>query len=1188
MGTLIRSTDWSKTALGPTDQWPSSVLTVVNLMLSSSYPISLLLGPELRQLYNDAYVPLLGTKKHPGILGRPIKDGWPEAWHVIGPYFQSVLDTGTAVGMEDLLVPMDRDGYMEETYFSFSFDPFRDDHRRVGGVFCACRDTTRQVLHERRLRVLREHATQTANARSVSAAIEASCRSLAENNPDLPFVLAYLPGADETFRLAASAGVPDAAAASLARVDGEGGPWPLARVIRTGEWLVNDLPRALENLPSDTFPPRGAVVVPVRRPGQLDPLACLVVGLNPRRALDDDYRNFLESVAGQVASSLVNARAYEEANAKAEALAELDRAKATFLGNVSHEFRTPLTLMLAPIQDMLGAPPGAVIDPVAVELLHRNALRLQKLVNTLLEFSRIEAGRVEALYEPVDLSALTAELASSFRAAIERAGLELVVDCPPLPEAVYVDRDMWEKIVLNLLSNAFKFTFEGSVTVRLRVATEGVRFEVADTGTGIADEALPRLFERFHRIEGARSRSHEGSGIGLALIQELVRQHGGSVEVTSRVGAGTTFSVLLPRGAAHPPEARVCAVRTLASTPLGAEAYVTEALRWALPAVDLRAAPPASTVSQSGEKASPERIVFADDNADMRDYVARLLGERWIVETVRDGVEALASVQRSPPALVVCDLMMPTLDGFGLIAAMRADAALRATPIIILSARAGEEEIAKGLSSGANDYIAKPFSARELLVRVASTLALARVAHETQALKDAQARHVAALFEHAPVAICVLRGPDHVFEVANPRYAALLPGRSLLNRPVREVMPEVAGQGIFELLDRVYETGEPHVGRSVRLMMAGEDGHPEEQFFDFAYEAIPGEDGKTESVLVVGYDVTDLARARRDAESANRTKEEFFAILGHELRNPLAPITTALQLMRLRGDSSLMKERNIIERQVAQITRLVDDLLDVSRITRGKVNLKRVPIELADVVAKGIEMASPLLEQRCQHLDVDVAAEGLPVYGDASRLAQVVSNLLTNAAKYTEPGGRVRVVAEKKSERVLLRVVDSGMGIAPEMLDRVFEPFAQEGQALDRAQGGLGLGLTVVANLVKLHDGTVTALSAGRGHGSTFTIDLPLSEIPAIAAQAAVPPESRRRGAGALRVLVVDDNSDAADTLADALAALGCDSRVAHDGAEAIRIAVEYEPQVALLDIGLPVMDGYELAARLREAPRRA
>ncbi len=399
-------------------------------------------------------------------------------------------------------------------------------------------------------------------------------------------------------------------------------------------------------------------------------------------------------------------------------------------------------------------------------------------------------------------------------------------------------------------------------------------------------------------------------------------------------------------------------------------------------------------------------------------------------------------------------------------------------------------------------------------------------------------------------------------------------------------MPELADQGLLDRLDRVYATGEPVLGRSVRLLLTDADGHEAERFFDFAYEAMPGEDGSVDSVLVVVFEVTDFTRARREAESANRSKDEFFAVLGHELRNPLAPITTALQLMRLRGDTALLKERTLIERQVAQLTRLVDDLLDVSRITRGQVEMKRVPTDLAEVIAKGIEMASPLLQQRRHRLAVDVPAEGLVVEGDAGRLAQVVSNLLTNAAKYTEPGGRVWLNAQKKGQRVLLRVEDTGIGIAPEMLQRVFEPFTQESQALDRAQGGLGLGLTIVATLVKMHDGTVTAYSAGRGTGSMFTVNLPLSDLPAIAAQDSSIPASRRRRAGALRVLVVDDNADSADMLSEAIGMLGCDTRVAHDGASALRIADEYHPQVALLDIGLPVMDGYELGRA--SAPRSA
>jgi len=306
-----------------------------------------------------------------------------------------------------------------------------------------------------------------------------------------------------------------------------------------------------------------------------------VLGANPYRALDEAQMQFLEMTTGHIANAIASARAYEEERKRAEALAELDRAKTTFFSNVSHEFRMPLTLMLSPLEELLAT--EGVIPPEQhqqIELIHRNSLRLLKLVNTLLDFSRIEAGRVQAVYEPTDLAAYTAELASVFQSVIEQAGLRFIVTCEPLTAAVYVDRQMWEKIVLNLLSNAFKFTFAGEIAVSLRQRQNKVELTVRDTGIGIPSAELPRLFERFHRVEGARGRTQEGSGIGLALVQELVRLHGGQVQVESIEGQGTTFTVTIPTGMAHLPSDRIQATRTLASTALGAAPYVEEALRW--------------------------------------------------------------------------------------------------------------------------------------------------------------------------------------------------------------------------------------------------------------------------------------------------------------------------------------------------------------------------------------------------------------------------------------------------------------------------------------------------------------------------------------------------------------------------------------------------------------------------------
>ncbi|MGH7319393.1 MAG: ATP-binding protein, partial [Candidatus Rokuibacteriota bacterium] len=360
------------------------------------------------------------------------------------------------------------------------------------------------------------------------------------------------------------------------------------------------------------------------------------------------------------------------------------------------------------------------------EVAHRNAMRLLRLVNSLLDFSRIEAGRVDAVYEPVDLAALTADLASVFRSAVERAGLKLIVDCATLGRPVHVDRDMWEKIVLNLLSNAFKFTFEGGITVALRPAEERVELLVRDTGTGIAAEELPHIFERFHRVRSAHGRTHEGTGIGLALVQELVKLHGGTVRVTSELNRGATFTVAIPFGTAHLPADRIGATRTLTSTALGAAPYVEEALRW-LPdeiAADV-AAFSAAPVSTQGA-----RVLLADDNADMRDYVRRLLSQHWTVEAVGDGQAALEAARARRLDLVLTDVMMPRLDGFALLRALRAEAGTRSIPVILVSARAGEESRVEGLDAGADDYLVKPFSARELLARVNAHLELARVRRE--------------------------------------------------------------------------------------------------------------------------------------------------------------------------------------------------------------------------------------------------------------------------------------------------------------------------------------------------------------------------------------------------------------------------------------------------------------------------
>jgi PAS domain S-box-containing protein len=1187
MGALMRSTDWAKTAVGPVTEWPQSLRTAVSIMLESRFAMVVAWGPQFRFFYNDRYRPVLG-KKHPAALGAPGVEIFPEVWSVVGPEFERVR-RGDAFAVDDWLLPLDRNGYLENCWFTLSYSPIRDETGGVGGVLAVVAETTGRVEGERRLATLRELARRAADATSP----EEACRNAAqvfETNPiDVPFALIYLLDRDgAAARLICRVGIAADHIASADRVmlgANADDVWRLAEVIGGGRTVVRSDVR-------DRFRDAGglddelahtAVLLPLSRPGLEHPYGVVVAGVSPRRALDDRYRDFFELAADHIATAISNAVALDEARRRAEALAEIDRAKTAFFSNVSHEFRTPLTLMLGPSEDLLSDADDPLTDRqrAQVEILHRNAGRLSKLVNALLDFSRIEAGRAQASYVETDIADLTRELAGAFRSAVEHAGLRFEVACESIGQPVYVDRDMWEKIVLNLLSNAFKFTFEGSVRIALRERDSGVELEVRDTGAGIPEEELPRIFERFHRVEGARSRTHEGSGIGLALTYELVRLHGGTISAASQIGHGSVFTVRIPMGRAHLPADRIGASSSLASTAIGAAPFVDEALHW-LPELP---APPPKREIRVGPR---ERILVVDDNADMRDYLRQLLSD-WEVEIATDGVFALEAAQAHPPDLIVTDVMMPRLDGFELLRELRRRERTSAVPVLMLSARAGEEARISGLSAGADDYVTKPFSARELKARVRSLLALSRARREA----DLQKQHLHSLFMQAPTPIVMLKGPDHVVELANPPTCQLW-GRTeaeVLGKPLLEALPELIGQPFKGFLDGVLTTGEPYVGKEVpaRFDRHG-SGTLDTVFFNFVYAPLRAVDGTIEGVLVLAFDVTDevtarneMNRLRASAESANRTKDEFLAMLGHELRNPLAPILTALQLMTLRGEGGLLKERTVIDRQVRHLVRLVDDLLDVSRIARGKVDLRRQPVEIASVVAAAVETASPLLEQRHHHLEMDVPESGLIVYGDVTRLTQIVVNVVSNAAKYTEPGGRIRVTGRAIGERVELRVSDTGIGISAEMLPHVFELFSQGRQTLDRAHGGLGLGLTIVRSLMELHGGTIEAQSRGVGHGSEFILTFPMA-VAGSSAGAAATLEARRSHSAKRsghRVLVVDDNVDAARLTAEMLESLGHDTRVAFDGPDALEAARTFNPDLALLDLGLPLMDGYELAQQL-------
>jgi signal transduction histidine kinase len=1103
MARRFREFDWSATPIGPAEFWPESWRNAVQIILDSSFPTALALGKDqLIYFYNDAFIPLAGASRHPSALGLPVPVAWKEIWEqILLPRFTHTLSTGEPTGEADLLMPLERSGYLEETFITFSFAALRDDQNRPSGIFCTAIENTRRIIAERQINCLRALAARSSFAETPEAACQSATATLEGYPRDLPFATLYLvDGSGKRAHLAGTAGlisVPSTCPHTIELTADN--PCAAAQVALTRTTrLVDDAQSLIQGvIRTPELTPRQALALPVTSPGSEHVAAVLVAGVNPMRPLEES-RAFHELIANHLETALSSARAKQHVRERAQALAELDRAKTVFFSNISHELRTPLTLLLGPLEELLARTSLEEADRKLLEIARRGGGRLLKLVNSLLEFSRLEAGRIDASYEPSDLATLTTDLASVFRSAFERAGVALTLDCPKLPEDVFVDRDMWEKIVLNLVSNAFKFTLEGEVRVAQRAVGEHIELQVSDTGCGVAAEDLPHLFERFFRGRTPQARTHEGSGIGLSLVQELVKLHGGSIEASSELDVGTTITLRIPRGSAHLPADRIGARRTLERARIGALPFVEEALGWLPNSERIAMSDPRHDGSQAclsdGERA---RVLVVDDNADMRSYLSGLLGERWHVETEPDGAAALERIRRNPPDLIIADVMMPVMDGFGLLRAIRAGDATSKVPVMLLSARAGEEASAEGLRAGADDYVTKPFSARELLARIESRLAHARL-------------------------------------------------------------------------------------------------HAAER------------------------------RGREAAEEANRARDVFFTMLSHELRTPLMAVLawTALLKGNKLDPEEAVHALDLIERNARVQRRLVDDLLDISRIVTGRLRIDPRPIaSLAQMINTVVDSFRPAAAAKSLSVETALESEAGVVNGDSERLQQVVWNLLSNAIRYTPPGGRIQLSYQRRGDKAELLVRDTGQGIPAEALPHLFERYWQGINTQRRSQGqGLGLGLAIAHRIVMLHGGEIAATSEGEGRGATFTVRLPVASELLLEDGRADPPSSREGGTalpfsarmldaatseleaasstaylhdlhlksetrsapGAARILLVEDNEGVAKACRRLLMGHGYHVICAGTAAAALQVAENATFDVMISDLTLPDGNGIELLSQVR------
>lgn len=1053
----MRNFDWSSSSLGPCEAWSEILRTSISICLSSSFPMALCWGPERIFLYNDAYVSFLGPGKHPHVLGHPAKEAWPEIWTTIGPMIDQVQNSRTAYWTENTALYINRNIAEEEVYLTFSFSPIFAPDGTIAGILSVATETSETIVSTRRLEILRRLGLTASSAAGVKEACQQAISILSDNLQDIPSAAIYV--TDDVrgiTRLTASSGflrnckLPY----SLGGSDDPDCFWPMAQVLRS---------RTMAVVPEQNGHAKSLVLPIIGNPGEA--LAgLLVIGLSSHRVLDAAYVNYCEAIAGHVGTAIRDARRYQFERMRAETLMELDKSKTAFFSNVSHEFRTPLTLILAPLEDALSLLSDDLnAEPrESIKMAHRNAMRLLRLVQTLLDFSRIEARRSTANYEAVDLSLLTSDLASIFRSAIERAGLEFRVRCESLSDQIYVDRDMWEKIVLNMISNAFKFTFKGFIEVALVDRGDTLQLVVSDSGIGISNDDMAKIFERFHRIEGGRARTYDGSGIGLALVKELVEMHGGTIHACSREGEGSQFIVTLMKGCAHLPKDRINLRTKSVEKDISRNIFVEEALGW-LP--DKERLTVVSKSEGDRNRGSGARILVADDNADMRHYLSRLLSKRWLVVEASDGEEAWSLMQVQHFDLILCDVMMPRLDGFGLLKKLRNDPALQAIPLILLSARAGEESRIEGLQTGADDYLIKPFSAREVLARIQAHLQIAAV-----------------------------------------------------------------------------------------------------------------------------------RKAAADDRMASEAKSAFLANMSHEIRTPLGAITGFAELLMNMNlsDKERIEYTEAIRRNGRLLTHIVNDILDFSKVESGMLSIETLNISLTAMLEELATLFSAIASRK--GIRFLISSEGtIPkrIATDPTRLQQVLINVIGNAIKFTQTG-QVEVFVsaqprENDAVRLMFRVKDSGLGISADQRKRLFQAFVQADVSTTRNFGGTGLGLVLARKLANALGGDVELVESELGVGSTFLISI---ESKALGDEAECSDETGRYASEVgeplqhlkgMRILLVDDGPDMRFLVSQILESEGAIIEQAENGRQGLEKALEADFDVVLMDMQMPICDGFVATAELRK-----
>ncbi|PVF95897.1 hypothetical protein CPB86DRAFT_737923 [Serendipita vermifera] len=1297
---MIEAFPWETTSLGPKASWDPCLRQASQLILTYPYPAALWWGDELVTFYNDPYSVML-TTKHPRIFGQAGMEAWGEIWDTLGPAL-TVCMKGIPVFKQDDLLFMDRleseTQRLEETYHTWSWVPILGQDGKFAGIFNTTVETSSKVIAERRMSTLQTLGNRASTAPNRESFCQATLSSLEENDKDIPFALLYLMDSEShtgeasqrigevgygvtqiCLRLRGVIGVPDknpyapetfsftfsplgttSSTSSLERFC-----WPFEQATHERTFVPFPvLPEVAKSFERRSWgdPTTHAVIMPLSSDLDSKPLGFLIMGLNTRRNFDADYRSWISLLKSALDSYLTGSIAREEEVKRANYLAELDAAKTALFSNASHELRTPLTLIAGPVNDII----NITTDPLIRSKLStasRNIDRLTRLVDSLMDFSRLEAGKVEGRYIPVQFGSFVAERARVFQPIIEKGSLKFnIIYDEEETRQLFIDVDYMEKIIFNVIGNAFKYTMEGGIEVEVVYTDKDASLIVRDTGVGIPETDLPRIWERFHRVE-ATSRSHEGTGIGLSLTKQFVELHGGRISVKSVVPTlhstdhGSEFKATFPLGKDHLPAARCFEDICFPQKKNYARGIVAEAARWALPGH-----PTPSTDSEEFSSGSdPQRmadlalessdlILLADDNQDMLEYIRDIFSKYCRVKTASNGRIALELARKHSPHLIISDVMMPALDGFGLVNSIKEDPMLESTPIILLSARAADANRAEGMLSGADDYVSKPFSSRELLARASFHIQLGKRRREMEAKFKERTKEMQILSDLSPSGLFRLDIKGQMAQCNNRfrELAGMREGeennwlefvhvdyRSRVQSTLREALEKES----LTQVDFVFSNGNWVKGH-VRWWPLGLVGTVTDMSLTRLYEDSLKKRAK------------EAEERRIEAEERRKGQELLVDVTSHELRQPVSAVINCANLVyknlnKLReklGECAKVKRGFMVDDEL--LSQLDEDLeslngIEICGLAQGHIvndilTLSRMQLHMLALQDSVFPLVREV-RQVCSIFINEMRIKGIThsltfgpsvqtlavkyVSGDKIRFGQVITNLLSNAIRFSQlserkvidiavdvsrhpPDSEVGCLKPEGKEKdlvpfaegelspvyIYVSVHDSGPGLKPEDLEILFQRF-QKGTNSEETFGGSGLGLFVSRHVyLKICDllgGRIEVdPNSVKQTGSIFNFFVQMSTARPPLQLAASARNSTTVYEGApLRILVAEDNQINRTILIRQLKANNCIAVEAINGAEAVELAVKAGDATfdcILMDCEMPVMSGFDATKELR------